>query len=165
MEKDYTVYIHTNKINKKCYIGITNRDAEKRWENGKGYLGTKKNGEFNQPKFANAILKYGWENFEHIIWATGLSKEEACRAEQLLISLWDSIDNGYNVLKGGQVGRLGLKDSEEVKQKKSEAVKQSWYSGKRDSLRKKFATREYKKYLASCRKYKNSFMAIDDLDF
>ena len=162
MEKDYTVYIHTNKINKKCYIGITNRDAEKRWKNGKGYLETKKNGEFNQPKFANAILKYGWENFEHIIWAIGLSKEEACRAEQLLISLWDSIDNGYNILKGGQVGRFGLKDSEEVKQKKSESAKQSWYSGKRDSLRKKFATREYKKYLASCRKYKNSFMAIDD---
>lgn len=54
----YSIYIHLNKINDKKYIGITCKKPEIRWANGLGYK--------KQP-FWNAITKYGWDNFEHII--------------------------------------------------------------------------------------------------
>lgn len=103
-EKCYTVYKHTNKINGKCYIGITNRKPEARWgNNGRGYLTITKNGAYCQPKFANAILKYSWDNFEHEILYTGLSKEEALQKEIELIAYYDSTnqDKGYNIEIGG----------------------------------------------------------------
>ena len=49
---NFYVYIHTNKINNKKYIGITCQNPSKRWRNGNGY----KNG-----YFAKAIKKYGWD--------------------------------------------------------------------------------------------------------
>ena len=38
-EKKWCVYMHTNKINGKKYVGITCKIPRKRWENGKGYKG------------------------------------------------------------------------------------------------------------------------------
>ena len=58
-KRDYTVYLHINKVNKKVYVGITSMRVENRWREGKGY---KKCEIMNK-----AILKYGWSNFEHII--------------------------------------------------------------------------------------------------
>ena len=103
MEKTWTVYMHTNKINNKVYVGITNQTTIGRWRlDGSGYLGKNKNGSYSQPKFAHAILKYGWDNFEHIVWAEGLTHDDACHIEQLLIAIWDTIKNGYNMTKGGE---------------------------------------------------------------
>lgn len=50
----------------------------------------------------NAINKYGWENFEHIILATGLTFEEANLKEKEYIEKFNSINNGYNIQSGGQ---------------------------------------------------------------
>ena len=70
-EKKWCVYIHTNKINNKAYIGITSRRLSERWgNNGRGYRK-------EQPIFHRAIKKYGWDNFEHVIWADELSEEGA----------------------------------------------------------------------------------------
>lgn len=66
----YTVYIHKNKVNDKIYVGITGRTVEERW----GYNG---NGYYRNKHFYDSILKYGWDNFEHIIIKEGLSQEEA----------------------------------------------------------------------------------------
>ena len=54
-----TIYLHRNKINNKVYIGQTIQSPEERWKNGNGYKGCY--------YFYNAIQKYGWDNFEHII--------------------------------------------------------------------------------------------------
>lgn len=91
----YTVYMHINKINNKKYIGITKRKPELRWENGKGY----KNNEF----FSNAILKYGWDGFEHRIIYENLTFEEACELEKDLIKKHKSNQRkfGYNIEGGG----------------------------------------------------------------
>ena len=110
--RDCIVYKHTNKINGKCYIGVVfnGRKPEHRWGiDGKNYL---KN---NQPKFANAIKKYGWNNFEHEILYTNLTKEEAKEKEKELILKYDSFQNGYNATLGGD-GSLGTKLSKEVKE-------------------------------------------------
>ena len=113
MEK-YYVYLHLNKINGKKYYGITSEDnPEKRWK--KGY--------YHNNHFQNAINKYGWENFEHIIIAENLSKKEAELKEQELI-LKNKTNNqafGYNLTSGGGLGVF--RHSEESKKLMSEHTK------------------------------------------
>ena len=107
----YTVYMHKNKINGKVYIGITGQKPNVRWNNGTGYRGT---------HFANAINKYGWENFEHIILFSNLTKDEACQKEIELIKEYSSTDCqfGYNLATGGEIN-CGYHLSEETKEKLS----------------------------------------------
>lgn len=94
MNNKYVVYIHTNRINGKSYVGITMQDPQDRWGmSGSGYK--------NQPKFYNAIKKYGWDSFIHQILEEGLSEEEALELETFYIQYYNSIDNGYNVLLEG----------------------------------------------------------------
>lgn len=74
-EKNYYVYRHVFPDGK-VYIGITN-DPHRRWNNGIGYQ--------RQGKVFSAIVKYGWDNIEHRIVASGLSLEEASAMEKKLI--------------------------------------------------------------------------------
>ena len=95
MNKNYKVYVHLNKENGKAYVGITNRsNPQFRWGSaGQGYV--------KQPKFYNAIEKYGWDTFEHLIIIEGLSKSEALELETYYIKQYNSIENGYNILLHG----------------------------------------------------------------
>ena len=101
---------------KKRYIGITSyKKVEYRWNNGKGYK--------NNIHFTNAINKYGWDNFEHIIIAKGLTEDEAKWLEIELIREWDSTnqDKGYNVTMGGE-GVNGYHHTEQWKQDMSKRM-------------------------------------------
>lgn len=100
LDNKWIVYIHISPSNK-YYVGITSKKVNERWRNGNGY---KKN-----DHFFRAITKYGWDNFEHEIFAEHLTKEEACNMEKLLISLLHSNDYhyGYNICSGGE-GCTGL---------------------------------------------------------
>ena len=109
----YIVYQHKNKINSKVYIGITSRTPEERWgSNGCNYK--------SSPYFYNAIQKYGWDNFEHNILYTNLTKEEACKKEQELIKNFNSMDRnfGYNSTSGGEIFIM----NEETRQKISKSL-------------------------------------------
>ena len=86
MNNNWTVYIHISPSNK-YYVGITSKEAYKRWQNGKGY---RANNLFNR-----AILKYGWENFQHCIIASNINEQEAKHFEQLLIEKLNSNDDKY----------------------------------------------------------------------
>ncbi len=100
-----------NKINNKVYIGITMREPEKRWgTNGSNYK--------SSPHFYAAIQKYGWDNFEHIILFTGLTKEEACIKEQELIKEYNSTDRnfGYNSTSGGETFTMNAETSNKISQ-------------------------------------------------
>lgn len=94
-EKSYIVYLHINKINKKVYVGITHYTCNPniRWGNGLNYKGS--------VKFYNAILKYGWENFEHIILCK-TSRDKAIILERALIHFYKSKGNSYNIAEGGE---------------------------------------------------------------
>ena len=109
----YTVYQHKNKINGKIYIGITSQKPEDRWgSQGCNYK--------SSSHFYSAIQKYGWNNFEHNILFTGLTKEQACLKEQELIKQFDSMnrEHGYNSTSGGDIFLM----NEETKQKISQAM-------------------------------------------
>lgn len=99
-EKQWCVYMHTNNVNRKKYIGITSQDPEDRWKNGKGYK--------SQTVFWNAIQKYGWNNFEHEIIFENLTIHKAKEKEVEFIALYKTNCNrynhpsyGYNMTDGG----------------------------------------------------------------
>ena len=110
----YIVYQHKNKINGKIYIGITSQKPEDRWgSQGCNYK--------SSPHFYSAIQKYGWDNFEHNILFTGLTKEQACLKEQELIKEYNLMNRefGYNSTSGGDIFVM----NEETKQKISQAMR------------------------------------------
>lgn len=112
-ERKWTVYVHENKINGKKYVGITSKtNPNDRWRNGRGYDGS--------PQFYNAIRKYGWDNFNHIIVVNSVTKNEACNIEIMLISALNTRNSeyGYNFYIGGTAGVTGLKMSKESCDKK-----------------------------------------------
>lgn len=89
------------------------QEPEKRWSvNGCNYK--------SSPHFYSAIQKYGWDNFEHNILFTNLTKEEACLKEQELIKQFNSMDRnfGYNSTSGGEACVV----NEETRQKISQAL-------------------------------------------
>lgn len=124
------IYLITNKINGKQYVGQTIQPIENRWSMHKsgasGCLGLK-----------SAISKYGIENFtiEQIFEANSL--EELDKLEKDTIDRLNTISpNGYNLTLGGE--RVIF--SEETRKKMSE-------SGKRrkpmsDATKKKLSDRQ-----------------------
>lgn len=110
----YSVYVHTNKINGKLYIGITKQRVSDRWKRGSTYKGN--------PHFYAAILKYRWDGFEHEVFASGLTEQEAKHMEELLIRELKTQDPkyGYNVTGGGDTP---INATQEVRDKISAAVK------------------------------------------
>jgi len=89
----YCIYKHTSPI-EKHYIGQTN-NYSKRTSNHK-----KRNNQCLA--FANAIKKYGWENFTHEILEENLTIDQANEREQFYIEYYNSLaPNGYNLQTGG----------------------------------------------------------------
>lgn len=119
MEKNnkWIVYLHVNKINKKVYVGITHfcSNPNRRWRDGNGYIGA---------TFYNAILKYGWELFDHLVLCK-TSKPLACILEQSLIRYYKNNNRSYNVGLGGE-GSASF--SEETKAKLRKYT--PWIKGK-----------------------------------
>lgn len=100
-KRNYKIYAHINKINGKIYIGQTcYKYITTRWKNGEGYK--------HSPHFYNAIKKYGWDNFEHIILFENIQGYElADIIERELIKKYKSNQPkfGYNISDGGSYGR------------------------------------------------------------
>lgn len=120
-DKRFCVYIHENTVNGKVYVGITSQKPQNRFrDNGKGYfVGYQK-----PTAFQNAILKYGWDAFRHIIIAEGLTEERAKFAKKGLIALFSANDHvhGYNPTSGGD-GTCGTVYSDAERQARSQRMK------------------------------------------
>jgi hypothetical protein len=88
------VYVHTNKINGKKYVGYSKLDnPESRWGvNGTGYKG--------QKFYQEGIELFGWDNFEHTPIISEIPITFAETLESLLIERLDLIKKGYNESKG-----------------------------------------------------------------
>ena len=114
---DYTVYVHITP-NNKLYFGITHLKPEHRWlSQGQGYK--------RCTLFWRAIEKYGWDNIQHIILISGVSKEIACESEKYLIAKYKSnvAEFGYNNSAGGESGSFGHHLTAEHREKISKANK------------------------------------------
>lgn len=117
--KKYKVYCHTLKIDGRKYIGITCQKPEYRWNNGEGY----RTGDYHN-RFYNAIKKYGWDAFKHEILYENISKEEATQIEISLIEKYNTRDKkyGFNTLAGGDLGAVGIKQTQETINKRREKI-------------------------------------------
>lgn len=90
------------------------KNLNRRWCGGLGYA--------TQPLMGRAVAKFGWENVEHEVISSGMTKAEAEEVEISLIAQYRS-DNplyGYNVEHGGACTGT---HSEETKRKIGEAQK------------------------------------------
>ena len=102
------LYMHICPNGKK-YIGITAQQPNQRWRDGKGYCKNK--------HFYNAILKYGWNNIQHIILFSDLTEDEANELEEKLIDEMDltNPEKGYNLHTGGRHHRLSKESREKIR--------------------------------------------------
>ena len=124
-EKKYSVYIHTNKINNKKYVGMTCLKPAQRWNKGFGYS--------NQLRFWNDIVKYGWDTgFAHEIIATDLDKEAAQKLEfDTIVSLeTDNPEKGYNTNASNRI----YSEMTELKAKSYAGVRRAVYCVELDKI-------------------------------
>lgn len=117
----YVVYLITNLINNKKYVGQTQQGREeRRWQEHSIFCINE-----NKPLY-NAIKKYGAENFEFKVIETDIPEELIDELEKYYIKYYNTFylnGQGYNMTEGGQ-GVHGYVHTDETKQriKKSTAI-------------------------------------------
>ena len=113
MESAYTLYIATNVVNGKQYVGLS-KEFHKRLISHKCAK--------TKSAFHAAIKEYGFDKFVFSHIADAFDLQAACDLERMLIQQHNTLaPNGYNLTVGGQVGPVGLKHSAEAKKKIGEA--------------------------------------------
>lgn len=163
---NYTVYMHIFPNSKK-YVGITCCATKKRWNGGRGYQ--------SQKLMNRAILKYGWDNVDHIILYENIDELSAKIIEKELIKKYDLTNQkfGYNVSIGGDSGNglkgekhplYGKHHSKETKEKisNSNIGKTPWNKGivgGTSSFKGKKHTEENKKKLSEYAKLRTGYNA------
>ena len=130
-EYHWCVYMHTNKLNGKKYIGITSKSTKARWGiNGNNYLVKDASGNYVHPAMAHAINKYNdWDNdWLHDIVYDNLTEIEAKSMEVELIAKYktncrryNNPTYGYNCTDGGEgsAGRIASKETKEKIRKRA----------------------------------------------
>ena len=114
----FTIYLITNRIDGKVYVGQTIQNLGKRFKSHcEPQSGCK--------HLRNAIQKYGKENFTIEVLAFAEQKAAANWAEDTFIEMMKSRDPdiGYNIRPGGASGAYRGATKEETRQKLSEVGK------------------------------------------
>lgn len=106
----YIIYQLINKVNNKCYIGVTNNYQKRMREHS--YAS-------NDFLISKAIRKYGWENFTSDILFETYDSEiayQAAESHYIKIYMSNNPSRGYNLTDGGQ-GTIGYRFSSESRDK------------------------------------------------
>lgn len=93
-----TIYLVTNKINGKQYVGQTWNTLHRRWANhvtNKGVI-----------KLYNSIKKYGKDNFTIEFLTLAHTQPVADYWEDYFIKKYDTIKSGFNIREGGSRGKV-----------------------------------------------------------
>ena len=104
------VYLITNRVNGKRYVGITSRGYQERF---KEHIHDALNG--SKTILHNAIRKYGQDNFDIILLEDNIPDDQISSREQHYIKLYNTFYSsriGYNMTEGGG-GMSGYKHTEE----------------------------------------------------
>lgn len=117
------VYLVTNLINNKQYVGFTTKSLEERKK--KHVLDSNnKNIKHHFYLFKLAIRKYGIENFKWEIIKEYNNLQDCLEGEKVYIRFYNTISpNGYNLTEGGRGGV----PSNETKEKISKTLKKYWH--------------------------------------
>ena len=101
MEDIKGIYKFTNKINKKSYIGQSNRLEERYKQHKRSFLN--ENHHSYNTAFYRALRKYGFDSFEYeiLIQSDAFTREELNKLEIKYIDDYNTFGNGYNMNKGG----------------------------------------------------------------
>jgi group I intron endonuclease len=124
------IYLITNKLNGKIYVGQTVQSLEERWY---GHCHQKCTFPIDR-----AIRKHSPENFTREVIAHANTQEELDYLETYFIIIYDAQNPevGYNLADGGQRGARGYKWTIEQRQKQSERLKANplrYWAGKKRS--------------------------------
>lgn len=153
----YFIYKITNNVNNKIYIGYT-KNPISRWKSHKN--SAKKCDSNTRSKLYRAMKKYGIENFQFSIIYQSTDKHH-CKEymEPHFIAQFNSIEEGYNITKGGSGGatRNGRLWTEEEKLRISIGTKLAMTSEVRKNISDKRAgmkaTEKTKKILSDSHKH------------
>lgn len=115
------VYVITNNLNTKKYVGVTN-NPERRWRDHKKIAIRQ-----NSVRYAihDAIAKYGEHNFEYKIIEQHEIRSDAFKAEEKYVRELKTLEEGYNLNSGG---RGPIEFSEKTRKLISEAAKRRFSS-------------------------------------
>lgn len=137
----YEVYLITNKINGKMYVGITKRGYKSRFVE---HISSAACG--SKTILHNAIRKYGKENFDLSLLESDVDESIIGERERYYIALYNTYykyRKGYNMTIGGN-GTIGYQFTDEVKHRMSLANTGRKYSKERnEKIRKAMLGREY----------------------
>ena len=138
----FTIYLITNTVNGKVYVGQTNQLLHRRW--GLHKARARKNEGYTAHLY-NAIRKYGIDNFDIKEIATCDTEEWSNYLERLYILIHDSMNPkiGYNMTSGGdrpspspearerqRQKLLGFKHPPEFGKRQSEKLKVAYAEGR-----------------------------------
>ncbi len=113
----YSIYLITNNITKKQYIGFTSKSLDER---NCGII----------TKLYNSIKKYGWKNFSYKVIYQSKDYEHCLNImEPFFIKEYCTYENGYNMTLGGE-GFVGYW-TEENRKKQSEFISSTWTKERR----------------------------------
>ena len=119
MYKNSGIYLIKNKVNSKVYVGSA-IDISKRWGEHRRLLINNNHNRHLQ----NSYNKYGKENFEYIIFESGIPPDNLLSWEQAVLDYFKSYlrTKGYNIRKFA-MSNFKLKWSKESRMRASKAKK------------------------------------------
>ena len=135
--KVYGVYITTNLVNGKTYVGKHKFCDDSMNDN---YVGSGK-------MLRLAVKKYGKDNFTKEILAVSFQEDIAYLLEQEFVQLYKEMGKAeYNIAVGGKGGQSGFKHSKEEKEKIALASSEHWKrKGYKENFSKKMKGRKRSK--------------------
>lgn len=107
MNKICKIYVITNTVNDKIYVGQTWRSLISRF--------SKHANEKGCAKIHNAIKKYGKNKFTIKYIALTFDQQNADKIESYFINKFDTIENGYNLREGGSCGKFSELSKEKMR--------------------------------------------------